>query len=86
MPKRKICVLSFTCPSSRKKGGKDSLCHGFMAAQTINSQKGSFLCYCSKCGTFYLAIPKNDIYELTLVDKNDISFIAQPYILNGEVI
>jgi hypothetical protein len=56
-----------------------------MAAQTIDSTQGKFLVYCSKCGKFYLATPKNDIYELIPMEKTNINFISQPYTLKGEV-
>jgi hypothetical protein len=77
----KLPVLAFRCPNGRFKPSKQDVveCQGFMAAQTLDSTKGKFLLYCSKCGKFYIAAATDGIYHLKEVNKNELQFIDMPY-------
>lgn len=78
--------MAFRCPGDRKKRGLDeALCGGFMAAQLMDSEKGKYLVYCSKCSKFFVAVPTDGIYTLTEIDKRDINFIPAPFTLEGHV-
>jgi hypothetical protein len=84
MPSR-ISVLVFHCPNTRNKYGSAGVCNGFIASYPIDSSKGKYLAYCSKCGQFYIAESSEDVYHLKKIDKSQINFISAPYILDGEV-
>jgi hypothetical protein len=78
-------VLAFQCPNTREKGPKETgPCRGMMACQLLDSEKGRFLVYCSKCGKFYLAVPKSGLYVLKKIDKSTIKFIPQPYTMESD--
>ena len=76
--------MAFKCAIPRHKGGRLESCHGFMQAQLLNSEKGQYLLYCSKCAAFFIARPSDSIYHLRRVRKEDIDFIDMPYVLDKE--
>jgi len=51
----------------------------------MDSDKGKYLVYCSKCSLFYVAEPADGLYVLTKVNPKEINFIPQPYMLDGEM-